>query len=81
MEDLFLKALEAINKGKKCAFATVVQAKGSTPRKEGSKMIVYEDGKVFGSVGGGAVEYDVIKESKAAIKKQKTIFKTYRLYS
>lgn len=79
MENLFLKALEAINKGKKCAFATVVQAKGSTPRKEGSKMIVYEDGSIFGTIGGGMVEYEAIKMSLVAIRNKKTIFKTYRL--
>lgn len=79
MEDLFLKILQAIDKGKKCTLATVVEVKGSTPRKQGSKMVVYENGDIFGTIGGGAVEYDVIRESISAIRNKKPIFKTYKL--
>ena len=36
----------------KKALATIVETKGSTPRKAGANMIVYEDGTVFGTIGG-----------------------------
>lgn len=47
--------------------ATVVRAEGSTPRGAGARMIVYGDGRILGSVGGGAIEGTVIDEAKAMI--------------
>ena len=37
--------------------ATIVGRHGSTPREEGSKMLVLPDGSAVGSVGGGIMEY------------------------
>lgn len=42
------------------AFCTIVRSKGSTPRGAGSKMLVYEDGSILGTVGGGELENRVI---------------------
>ena len=42
------------------AVCTVVACQGSTPRGVGSKMIVYLDGRIEGSVGGGEMEARVI---------------------
>ena len=36
---------------------TIVGRHGSTPREEGSKMLVLPDGSAVGSVGGGIMEY------------------------
>lgn len=40
----------------------IVRSMGSTPRRTGSKMLVYPDGKTMGSVGGGKLENRVINE-------------------
>ena len=37
--------------------ATIIGRHGSTPREEGSKMLVLPDGSAVGSVGGGIMEY------------------------
>jgi xanthine dehydrogenase accessory factor len=48
----------------KVAVATLVNTRGTTPRKEGAKMVVGEDGAVLGSVTiGGCVDAQVIEES------------------
>lgn len=39
--------------------ATIVGRHGSTPREEGSKMLVLPDGSAVGSVGGGIMEYRI----------------------
>ena len=39
--------------------ATVVEALGSTPRREGAKMLLLPDGKFLGTVGGGCIEETV----------------------
>jgi xanthine dehydrogenase accessory factor len=48
----------------KVAVATLVNTRGTTPRKEGAKMLVGEGGRVLGSVTiGGCVDAQVIEES------------------
>ncbi len=47
------------------ALCTVVRSMGSTPRRTGSKMLVYPDGKTMGSVGGGELENRVINEASS----------------
>jgi xanthine/CO dehydrogenase XdhC/CoxF family maturation factor len=44
----------------KAALATVIRTKGSTPRKVGAKMIIYPDGAIEGTIGGGCGEGEVI---------------------
>lgn len=45
-------------------FATIIRTEGTTPRSAGSKMMVCEDGRIFGSVGGGKLEYTVIHDAR-----------------
>jgi xanthine dehydrogenase accessory factor len=63
MESIFSKAEEIRYGQKRGAICIVVDTRGSTPRKQGSKMIVYEDGTIFGSIGGGSVEKDVAEKA------------------
>jgi xanthine dehydrogenase accessory factor len=49
------------------ALCTIIWSKGSTPRHVTSKMLVYSDGHIIGTVGGGEVENRVIKEALIAI--------------
>src|SRR3972149_4567915 len=44
---------EADRRGKPVALCTVIRAQGSVPRHEGSKMLVFADGSIEGSIGGG----------------------------
>lgn len=53
---------------KSFVLATIIESKGSTPRHIG-KMIVYKDGSIEGTVGGGLAELYVIEESVKAIQK------------
>jgi xanthine dehydrogenase accessory factor len=49
------------------AVCTVVQSAGSSPRKHAAKMLVGRDGWLFGTVGGGAIELEVIDAAIACI--------------
>jgi xanthine dehydrogenase accessory factor len=52
----------------KVAVATLVNTRGTTPRKEGAKMLVDEAGAVLGSVTiGGCVDAQVIEEAADAL--------------
>lgn len=50
------------------ALCTVVKSEGSTPRHVGSKMLVYPDGKIIGTVGGGGLENSVMDEARKALE-------------
>lgn len=54
------------------AVCTIIESHGSTPRHEGSKMLVYEDGRILGSVGGGEIENRVIQEALQAMEDGRT---------
>ena len=53
--------------GTPVVLATITKARGSVPRHTGTKMLVYEDGRFTGTIGGGEVEARVIEEAHLAI--------------
>lgn len=62
--------IEELSKGIKepKAVVTIVSTKGSVPRKSGAKMIVYPDGRIIGSIGGGCSESEVIVAARDIIR-------------
>jgi xanthine dehydrogenase accessory factor len=60
MENIFNKITEAINNNIPSWLVTVTNVTGSTPAAIGMKMIVYSDGNITGTVGGGEIEKKVI---------------------
>ena len=50
--------------GEPAVLATIVSAKGSTPRKTGARMLVGRDGVIAGTVGGGCGEGEVIEAAR-----------------
>jgi xanthine dehydrogenase accessory factor len=63
MEDIFQEIVRIRSEGRRAALATVISAKGSTPRETGSKMLIRTDGTILGSIGGGSLEAQVCKEA------------------
>src|SRR5256714_14200939 len=54
------------------AVATLVNTHGTTPRKEGAKMVVGEGGSILGSVTiGGCVDAQVIEQSEDVLSTQR----------
>ena len=49
------------------AVVTVISSKGSSPRGAGAKMIVYRDGRILGSIGGGCSEAAVLGDARSLI--------------
>lgn len=61
------------------AICTVVRTIGSTPRGPGSKMLVYPDGRLSGTIGGGEMENRVVQEAIQAMQDGKTRLVEYNL--
>lgn len=65
---LLRELLKARESGQPLALATIVKARGSVPRHAGSKMLIYADGRLSGTIGGGEMEARVKDEALAALK-------------
>jgi xanthine dehydrogenase accessory factor len=67
MKPLWSRLLAVIDAPSRAALVTVVSAEGSTPREAGARMIVRPDGGFFGTVGGGALEWELIADARRLI--------------
>jgi xanthine dehydrogenase accessory factor len=70
MQEIFKEIVYLKNTGGSAALATVISVKGSTPRAEGSRMLIRADGSIIGSIGGGCVEASVWQAAKKTIDTQ-----------
>jgi xanthine/CO dehydrogenase XdhC/CoxF family maturation factor len=59
--------VDAGRAGRPCALATVVATRGSTPRKNGAKLLVDPATGLVGTVGGGCGEAEVIAAAKEVL--------------
>jgi xanthine dehydrogenase accessory factor len=59
MRSVHEKILQLIDEGRAFAVATVAEAKGSVPGKQGVKLLLLPDGTQFGTVGGAGLEEKV----------------------
>jgi xanthine dehydrogenase accessory factor len=66
--EIYQEINKIIAAGEEAALATVVSASGSTPREVGAKMLVRADGSIAGTIGGGSLEAEVMKQAASVIK-------------
>jgi len=66
--EIYEEVLRLKKEGRPSAIATIVQCVGSSPQKEGAKMLVREDGSIMGTLGGGCIEAEVIQAALIAMK-------------
>ncbi len=66
---IFRKIDGSLSEGERVALATIVNSEGSTPREEGAKMIIYENGDTFGTIGGDRAEERVKEEALKSLQK------------
>lgn len=67
MTETYEEMQEALGRGETIAVATIVRTRGSTPREVGARMLIAEDGKTIGTVGGGCGEADVWSEAMTVL--------------
>ena len=79
MSSLYQKIIDIENSGLIAALCTIIATKGSSPRKMGAKMIVYKNGSIYGSIGGGALEKKVIGQALEVLKNNVAVVVTHNL--
>lgn len=74
MSSIYDKILKNQQNGRIAALCLIVNTKGATPRKSGAKMLVYDDGAIDGTIGGGTLEKAVIEDALEVIEKNEPNF-------
>ncbi|MFP5261661.1 MAG: XdhC family protein [Blastocatellia bacterium] len=67
--EIYIEMKRRLDAGARAAaMATVVKTSGSTPQQVGAKLVVFDDGSVIGTVGGGCVEADIYAEAREVLR-------------
>jgi xanthine dehydrogenase accessory factor len=77
--EVFAALGEALSRGEEAALVTIVSSNGSTPQRVGAKMLVFGDGRIVGTVGGGCYEHDAIGKAKQVLATRKATTVKYDL--
>jgi len=78
-QEVFAAVADALDRGEPAALVTIVAAKGSTPQRVGAKMLVFSDGRIVGTIGGGCYENDAFWKAREAITNRKPQLVHYEL--
>lgn len=57
MRNMFKTMAQRLSAGEELVLVTVVASSGATPRGAGARMLIGREGRICGTIGGGAVEY------------------------
>ncbi len=70
MEDtaLYEEIIRLKNGEQPATLVTLIRSTGSTPRKAGAKMLVRSDGSIQGTIGGGRLEAEVIRQALKTVE-------------
>jgi len=79
MGEVLEAALRAESDDERAALVTVVGTEGSTPQKAGARMLVYADGRIVGTIGGGCLEAEMITRARQAIEARRVQLTSYDL--
>ncbi len=80
MDRIFNALLSEMQQRHDTALVTIVASDGSTPRGTGSMMLVGINGRITGTIGGGAVECRSEQMAKDLIAQKKSLCHDFRLH-
>jgi xanthine dehydrogenase accessory factor len=79
MEDVLAALTAALARGETVAMVTIVAAHGSTPQRVGARMLVFPDGRLVGTIGGGCYENDAFWKAREALGTRRSRLVHYEL--
>lgn len=68
-----------LDEGTGLVLASIVSLQGSSPRHNGTKMVISADGKNYGTIGGSLLEASVIQESHVLLNSRESRFMDFEL--
>src|SRR5437868_14130835 len=69
--DIYEEIVQLRQAGRRGAVATIVNVRGSIPSFETAKMLIRDDGSIFGTIGGGCVEAEVWQAARGVMESEK----------
>lgn len=79
MKELLIKTAELLERGEDAVIVTIIASSGSTPRGSGARMTVGKNGRIYGTIGGGAVEYRSEKLALDALNAKNSYIHSFSL--
>ena len=79
MLKLFENLCRVLEAGENGMLAATVEAKGSSPRSAGAYMLVTARGRVYGTIGGGNLEYQATRRAQALLERTENALEAYDL--
>lgn len=79
MKKLFEIMDRELKAGNDLTMVSVTASSGSTPRGAGARMIVGKEGRIYGTIGGGAVEYNCEHKAVEVLENKKSYNHSYML--
>ena len=77
MKEIYKAGLKKLKQGETIVVITAIAKEGSTPRGVGAKMLVTAGKDIAGTVGGGKVEEDLIKEADQLFSSKKSTLRSF----
>lgn len=77
--DIYEEIVKLRQQGRRGAVATIVSVRGSIPSFKTAKMLVRDDGSIYGTIGGGCVEADVWQAAREVMESEKPRTLTFNL--
>ena len=77
--EILREAAVRIGAGERVALATLVATRGSTPQKVSARLLVQDHAGFVGTLGGGGVEAEAIREARSRIQEGRPVLCEYAL--
>ncbi|MFY8128678.1 MAG: XdhC family protein [Chitinophagaceae bacterium] len=78
--ELFNFIIQQLNHKYAVYFLCVVESNGSSPGRQGFKMAVSQNGEIFGTIGGGIMEFKLVEKAKHLLNKQQYVVELQTQY-
>ena len=79
MKEIFNEILHHFNHDRDCMLLSIVGDQGSAPRTSGAHMLVDDEGRVCGTIGGGAVEYRCEQMARDLLAEKQSLLHQFKL--
>ena len=80
MEQIFSQLFYEVEKHRDTVLVTLIADRGSAPRKAGAQMLVGAEGRLVGTIGGGAVEGRSIQLSQQLLAERRSCIREFPLH-
>jgi xanthine dehydrogenase accessory factor len=79
MPDLLEALYYLLAEGQDALLVSILAESGSAPRGAGAHMLVGKEGRLWGSIGGGAMEYQALQLAQQLLHERRSLQKEYHL--